>query len=463
MLCSKCTGRRSDACCAALIGCQNRCQNKLAAYRWQFIETDANGMRCANGPCTCCLSCSVFLLGQLDAASCIDPEIERQRLFGDVFFIGGKLTVASTDEVHRRLLGAMDRGFYIGKPNVDPRAMTPRFPRERLFPLAMASGGCPMNDGSHRAFRTQFARYCMNAETMARLSTDGDVLSVAIEEVRAAAAATKGEYTGPLKEACLNYVVRAIFWAVFHIDLGERDGAEYKAVRWACSALNAVVQNYILNQSTGAPQIARIFEMVMGSGALAGYELDEGLTRCPSKERFVSQLLPVLFIAALQGVPTLLAALFTDQSGTANRYGGVDSAWRKGRPRSFPLPVGERQRMRLVVLETARLNPPVPETVSVLPAPESFHIKGVGAKTFPAGCPVLLSFANTALDPATYANPTRFDPYGHADALKTKFNGFNGVGDQGDRICPGRDLSIEILIDVLEAVSTAGGPAAAAV
>ena len=64
---------------AALIGCQNGCQNKLAAYRWQFVESDADGMRCANGPCTCCLSDTVFLLGQLDAVSIIDPEIERQR------------------------------------------------------------------------------------------------------------------------------------------------------------------------------------------------------------------------------------------------------------------------------------------------------------------------------------------------------------------------------------------------
>jgi len=152
-LCRTATCGCSDGCCLRAIRCQDGCQNRLASYRYQYCPSDANGLPsccvCPCGPCACCLSCTVFLLGQLDAVSIADPEIDRQRWFGDTFWIGGKLAVASTAEVHRRLLGPMDRGFYIGKPNVRPTAMSPSYPGERLFPLALASGdGAPGNNGA---------------------------------------------------------------------------------------------------------------------------------------------------------------------------------------------------------------------------------------------------------------------------------------------------------------------------
>ena len=91
----------------------------------------------------------------------------------------------------------------------------------------------------------------------------------------------------------------------------------------------------------------------------------------------------------------------------------------------------------------------------MLPKEETIAIDGVGKKTYPAGCPVLLSYANTSLSPAIYKDPHAFAPYEHAAALsgpEAKLNVFNGVGDRGGRICPGRDLALDILINLLEAV-----------
>ena len=142
---------------------------------------------------------------------------------------------------------------------------------------------------------------------------------------------------------------------------------------------------------------------------------------CPDKGRFVDQVLPVVYIAALQGVPSLAAALLADSHGEKARSpeitrdhprspeitrgggrgrilltdshgdkaarvdggaaadggcphadswraGGLPFAdsWRKGLPRDFALPFGDRDRMRLVVLETARAD--APHTPRRLPA-----------------------------------------------------------------------------------------------
>ena len=48
-------------------------------------------------------------------------------------------------------------------------------------------------------------------------------------------------------------------------------------------------------------------------------QVDPALPMCPDKGRFVDQVLPVVYIAALQGVPSLAAALLADSHGEKAR------------------------------------------------------------------------------------------------------------------------------------------------
>jgi len=293
---------------------------------------------------------------------------------------------------------------------------------------------------------------------MARCAHTEPILQQALSEVKVAAKATRGDYAGDLPEAVRNYILRAFFWAVFEVDLGQKSSSEYKAAVWSSSALNAVVKQYMLGITSAVkqPELLTLQHLIMCCPPLKDYKVDASLPEGPDKVRFVAQVMPVVFIAALQGIPTLARALLIDKSSLSDAAGS-DSAWRKGLPKGFMLP-RDREKMRLVVLETCRLNPPVPETVAVLTQRETFEISGVGKRSFPAGTPLLLSYSNTALNEKNYKNATAFDPYGHASSLwgpESIFNGFNGVGDKGDRLCPGRDLSIELLINLLEAVHSA--------
>lgn len=66
------------------------------------------------------------------------------------------------------------------------------------------------------------------------------------------------------------------------------------------------------------------------------------------------------------------------------------------------------------------------------------------------------SYVCSNTDPSAWGpEPLKFDPYGHAPKLwgpNAIFNGFNSVGDHGERICPGRALALEMAIDFLQAI-----------
>lgn len=464
---SRKTNHKCDPCIISSIKWWLGCQNTLASHRWQYYTTDQHGMSCAkNGPLTCIVSAVVFGCGQLDALSIIEPEQDRKKWFGDTFFIGGKLAVADTDEVNRRLLSPMDRGNNIGKPNVTPSFMSPPFGDERIFPLSLPSGKCPMNNGAHRGFRAQYAKYIGTKASLKRAAATDPVVATALDAVRAASVQTKGEYLAPLKEAVRDYILRTLFWALFRIDLGEADSREFKAAEAGYSTISGVITHYnvgdlvadglirrLPESLTKSADLAYLREMILNAPTLASYQEDDSLETCPDKARFAAQLVPVIIVAAMQGVSTLANHLLKG-AAEPTASSNFEPAWRAGLPRDFPLPIGDFDKMRLVVLETARLNPPVPETVSVLHEEQTIEVDGA-PKRFPPGCPVLLSYANTAVDDAVYHHPRRFAPYEHKAALwgpKAKFNGFNSVGDKGARICPGRDISLTILVNMLEAV-----------
>jgi hypothetical protein len=77
--------------------------------------------------------------------------------------------------------------------------------------------------------------------------------------------------------------------------------------------------------------------------------------------------------------------------------------------------------------------------------------------TFPAGTPVCASLVNHALDENVWAEPEVFKPYERSLwGSDSRFCGFNGVGDKGPRLCPGRDVALELMITALQVVYSPG-------
>ena len=123
-------------------------------------------------------------------------------------------------------------------------------------------------------------------------------------------------------------------------------------------------------------------------------------------------------------------------------------------PKDFNFPVSDRNKMRLVILESMRLYPAVNSTCVVTNTPLTCpYASGSKQCTFPPGTPLLINFVCQGQDERVYPNPTKFDPYGRSEQLwgpKATYTLFNGVGDKGPRLCPGREIALELMITILQ-------------
>jgi hypothetical protein len=124
-----------------------------------------------------------------------------------------------------------------------------------------------------------------------------------------------------------------------------------------------------------------------------------------------------------------------------------------------PLDLADRDALRLYVLETLRLHPVVTATTLVAHEPvivPQYGGAGKRARAFPKGCPITLALASANLDPAVWGStPRAFAPREHSDKLwgpDSVFTGFASVGEHGERMCPARDMALEMAIDFLQAV-----------
>lgn len=425
------------------------------------------------------------------------PYLRREAWFGKYFGFTGKLTLADGDRMDAMLEGAMDRGEYLGP---HPLTNMPSFSDgSTSFPLALPSGHCPMNTGAHATFIAMFQRYFWNAEARARLAPDNEVARRAEAELATGFAAAVSLYErAPAKFAAGwsgrdlafidVYLTRPVFWGMLGVDIGAAGTPEYELAMWAQDKVNlgasyftiydVVPSRLVSLLGLNRDKLRRLHELVQGCDALRDFapesstdgwvderegrtaqmlvdDLNGASPRCVSKEEFVAQLVPVLIMAALQGPKTLGRTIASSHFGgirTGRLASAEEEAYPLCPPPGFAFPYGSRAKLQLVVLETLRVNLPVYETVGKLAAPLSVaDYAGRGPQTFPKGCPVLLSYPSTSASSEVYGDSAlTFDPTAHAGGLQERLNGFNGVGTAGRRLCPGRDLSLEMLVSMLE-------------
>lgn len=347
-----------------------------------------------------------------------------------------------------------------------------------------------MNGGAHATFHSSFGRYLWNDKAAERMQASNPVVQRAAAEMKhnfahAKRAFEAGEDWGGLWFVDL-FCTRLVFWGMVGVDMGDDPSSEvYRTAMWAQNNNPATSRHMVVppGEVIGKVYAAQIEEKVASlrkifaaSPALADYEPLEAIPedaselrradyhghppRRVSKAEFIDQLVPATIIAGLLGPKTLANALMMSFFGGLD-IGPLSTAEERATPQcpppGFDFPFGDDDKLRLVILESLRLAPAVYETVFLLPEESSVaDYAGLGPKRFPAGCPVMLSYVNTAFDPAIWGNTARdFDPYGHAaelDGPQARFNGFNGVGPRGQRACPGRGLAMAIMLHMLNAI-----------
>ncbi|MGK7910446.1 MAG: cytochrome 450 [Synechococcus sp.] len=115
------------------------------------------------------------------------------------------------------------------------------------------------------------------------------------------------------------------------------------------------------------------------------------------------------------------------------------------------LDLDDREGVRRFVLECARIWAPVSATHRVATEPFTTTISGQ-EQTFPAGTLVLIPMSLGLLD-SSFWGPTTYEFDAQRENLCPYHMGFHSVGDRhAGRMCPGKDLALDMLVDVLISV-----------
>lgn len=193
--------------------------------------------------------------------------------------------------------------------------------------------------------------------------------------------------------------------------------------------------------------IERAADIYENSPALADFSEDteNGMTR-----RELAKLM-----TAIMGIAGMQGPLHLGQTAMGYRplpaYSGQKTA--EIQPTDFwdELDLDDRASVKLFLLECARLWAPVSATHRVATAPFTVTIGGK-QRTFPAGTKVLIPMILGLLDEGFWGSTVyEFNP--KRENLCPFHMGFHSVGDRSaGRICPAKDIALDMLIDVLIAV-----------
>jgi cytochrome P450 len=200
------------------------------------------------------------------------------------------------------------------------------------------------------------------------------------------------------------------------------------------------------NLSEMIEQVATIYE---NSTALAHFQENIADENLMTRRELSKMMTSIMSIAALQG-PLHLA--YTSMGfRPLPSYPGQKTAEINLTDYWDNLDLNDRQAVKLYLLECARVWAPVSASHRVATAPFTITIAD-REQTFPTGTKVLIPMSLGLLDESFWGETTyEFNP--QRENLCPFHMGFHSVGDRhAGRICPGRDLALEMLVDILVTV-----------
>ena len=200
------------------------------------------------------------------------------------------------------------------------------------------------------------------------------------------------------------------------------------------------------NLSKMTEEAATIYE---NSAALENFPENSDEDKRMTRRELAKMMTSIMSIAALQGPLHLCYSSMGFRPLPA--YPGQKTA--EIDPTDFwdNLDLDNREAVKLYLLECARLWAPVSASHRVATAPFTVTIAD-REQTFPIGTQVLIPMSLGLLDESFWGK-TNYEFNPQRENLCPFHMGFHSVGDRHDgRICPGKDIALEMLVDILVTV-----------
>jgi len=391
---------------------------------------------------------------------------QYEKTFGENYCCGQKVVLSEPALVEKSLTSPAGRGFYLHMYGMRERALAPAtIDGETSFLLALPNDNDPAS--RHAELRQLVFTYCAGPAAMRRALPSDPVTAALLRDLRARLRSDPGNASNLHFPT---FVVRAIHYCALGLQLDDAtfdlafranvaplDKGEYPShgSRFLLAAPN-------LAGDAAVAHLPALHEVLVDAYADALVALGFAGEFCSPRD-FARSLVPIMALAGVFGPLDALSQLFPEYVERSKLEAPLVDA------PDFAWPWDDRNKLRLCLMEAQRLAPGVYGTTQVAREPFAAEIGGERV-AFPPGTKTLLNYRNYGRREDVFgAEPGKWRPYARAKVnwgpdARCPF--FNSVGDKTagadaavraglhphacGRICPGRDLALELLTSALQ-------------
>lgn len=383
----------------------------------------------------------------------------KRGAFGANFCCAGQVVMGEFETLETALTSPQARDWRLGTSVLDANNSPNQDVGGRNVFLLSLSDREAGGSGDREAFRSCMQKYLMNEATTNR---QRDAIARGLLDRLAADYAEMphgagGAFFTDVNRGWMGFLVRYLHYVLFGINPNDEESiallTELHYTRQSPLHYFAVVGDFLkslnlLGHGDLSAQIQRAATIYENSPALADFQEDSsenGMTR----RELAKLMTSIIAIAGLQGPLHLGYTAMGYRPLPA--YHGQKTADIK--PTDFwdELNLDDRESIKLFLLECARLWAPVSASHRVATAPFTARVAGK-ERTFPAGTKVLIPMSLGLLNEGFWGS-TVYEFNAKRENLCPFHMGFHSVGDRSaGRICPGKDIALEMFVDVMSAV-----------
>jgi hypothetical protein len=409
------------------------------------------------------------IVSLMEGMIAIQPTyLDNQRIaLGANFCCAGQVVLGDFEAIETALTSPQARTWLLGTTLLDAdRSPNQDVGGRNVFLLSLSDQQAGGN-GDREAFRACMQKYLLNDAAAARQSDPtavGLLDRLAVDYIEMPHDAGGTFFTDD-RLGWMGFLVRYLHYVIFGLDPDDVESIDlltdlhYTRMGTAhyFAAIGSLLEKLNIkghkNLSDLIERAATIYE---NSPALADFQPDS--TANPMTRRELAKLMTsIVSIAALQGPLHLGYTAMGFRRFPAYQGRQTDSILQRRGYANDPtqhwdsIDLDDRSSLRLYLLECARLWAPVSATHRVATAPFTATVAGT-ERTFPAGTKVLIPISLGLLDKGFWG-ATAYDFNPQRENLCPFHMGFHAVGDRSaGRICPGKDIALDMLVDVLRVV-----------
>mmetsp|Transcript_7379 Transcript_7379/g.20924 ORF Transcript_7379/g.20924 Transcript_7379/m.20924 type:complete len:486 (-) Transcript_7379:425-1882(-) len=386
---------------------------------------------------------------------------QQREKYGNSFMVSGQVLLGDFDSVEKALTSPQARSTLLGASPLVPEHLPKLDNGDMSFLLALSDKDAGGN-GNHEAFKRALTKVLFNHRTVERQddNTSQKLLTDLGEEyVARRKNNTLNDFFWEATVGWMRFNVRYLHYVLLDLDPDDREATSLFTDAYYITGGPGHYIWFAALQSKAEGvlgQVASIYEKspVMSASDVWGTAEANHLKKSEAARLLVS----MMAIAALQGPFGLgqralgfipLPDYVSAKNAGLEPPSSIDMAkkWDE-------LDLDDDEALELYLLETARLYAPVSATARV--AEEKFTATVAGSeREFPEGTLVNVPIALANTDKEKWGE-TRYEFNPKRAHLKARSMAFNMVGDRdAGRGCPGRDVSIQMLMDVLREVGAA--------